>query len=542
MYLEHYGLNAKPFQITTDPDFLWLGEKHAEALATLKYGIIENKGFLLLTGDVGTGKTALINRLLKIIDVSAIVATIPDPGLEPLDFFNLLAEEFHMKQKFVSKGAFLIQFKQFLHKAFQAHKKVLLIIDEAQRLDYALLEQIRLLSNIELFDRKLINIFFVGQTEFNRILMEDRNKAVRQRITVSYHLEALTAKETQQYIRHRLKVAGARREIFTVEAVREIYLFSRGYPRLINIICDHALLTGYATGMKLIDAPIIKECQAELQFPADATAKPLPMAAAGPPGAGSPSQSNRRTSLFVRRAMVFAVILAILAGIGYIFRSFKLDNSPRWRIEEIAPQNIGEPPLQRSETSAALPNVDNPPTELQESQTADTKTLDAAAPALSHAEPSLTGAEPTQTGIQEPRAVAEPESSAQEPVADRAEAVQTIMPFPDRKIVIYFKRNSNDLPDEAYAVLDRIAQFLQHNANANLNVKGYTDSTGPYTYNLSVSEFRANTIKTYLAGRGVNPSKIEAVGMGPQNPIADNATPEGRSLNRRVEIELNLAE
>ena len=188
MYKNFYNLKAMPFQITTDPRFLWLGEKHAEALATLKYGLMENKGFLMLTGDVGTGKTALINRLVKIIGVRAIVAKMPDPGLSILDFFNFLAVEFKMGKKFDSKGQFLIYLKHFLHKAYLDHKKVVLIVDEAQRLNHELLEQIRLLSNIELENRKLINIFFVGQTEFCKMLMEDRNRAVRQRITISYHI------------------------------------------------------------------------------------------------------------------------------------------------------------------------------------------------------------------------------------------------------------------------------------------------------------------------------------------------------------------
>ena len=192
MYQSFYSLNSKPFQITTDPKFLWLGEKHKEALATLKYGLLENKGFLLLTGDIGTGKTALINALIKIIDVAAIVATIPDPGLDSLDFFNILAEEFKMNRRFDSKGAFLIQLKHFLHNAFDADKKVLLVVDEAQMLNHDLLEQIRLLSNIEMNNRKLINIFFVGQTEFSNMLREERNKAIRQRIGVTFHINPLT--------------------------------------------------------------------------------------------------------------------------------------------------------------------------------------------------------------------------------------------------------------------------------------------------------------------------------------------------------------
>jgi general secretion pathway protein A len=157
MYLSHYNLRRKPFSISPDPTFLWLSEKHKEALAVLKYGILDNKGFLVLTGDVGTGKTALIKALVKIIDVSAYVAAIPDPGLGSLDFFNFLAEEFKMEHRFKSKGDFLIYFKKFLYDAYRKNKRVLLIIDEAQRLNHELLEQIRLLSNIEKENQKLIN-------------------------------------------------------------------------------------------------------------------------------------------------------------------------------------------------------------------------------------------------------------------------------------------------------------------------------------------------------------------------------------------------
>ena len=159
MYLEHYGLKLKPFSISPDPQFLWLGERHREALATLRYGIIDNKGFLLLTGDVGTGKTVLINRLIKLIDVKVTVATIPDPGLGLIDFYNILADEFKMNRTFNQKGEFLINFKTFLTEAYGAQKTVLLIIDEAQRLAHELLDEIRVLSNIDFNGRQLINIF-----------------------------------------------------------------------------------------------------------------------------------------------------------------------------------------------------------------------------------------------------------------------------------------------------------------------------------------------------------------------------------------------
>jgi type II secretory pathway predicted ATPase ExeA len=256
----------EPFSISPDSRFLWLGEKHSEALATLKYGIQANIGFLLLTGDIGTGKTALINRLIREIDVPALIATIPDPGLNIIDFLNYLAFKFNINRKFNSKGSFLIFFRKFIKNAYALDQKVLIIIDEAQRLSPELLEEIRQLSNIELDHIKLLNIFFVGQSEFNKFLIKEINKATRQRIAVKYHIEPLTQKETEMYIRHRLKIAGATEEIFNPKAIKEIYNFSRGYPRMINVICVHSMLTGYSEELKSINEFVIRECATELNI------------------------------------------------------------------------------------------------------------------------------------------------------------------------------------------------------------------------------------------------------------------------------------
>ncbi len=266
MYLSHYKLESKPFQMSTDPDFLWLGEKHKEALATLKYAIVENKGILALTGDVGTGKTTLINALIQSLGDDTMVATIYDPSLEVLDFFNIVSVAFNMGRAFDSKGEFLIYFKRFLKEVRAQNKKVLLIIDEAQRINNELLEEIRLLSNLEDEHVRLLNIFFVGQNEFINILKEYKNRALRQRITIRYHIEPLTLSETEAYTRHRLKIAGAKAHIFSSGAIQEIFSFSNGYPRLINIVCDHALLSGYVREILIITADIIKECKEELQI------------------------------------------------------------------------------------------------------------------------------------------------------------------------------------------------------------------------------------------------------------------------------------
>ena len=521
MYRTFYNLNSKPFQITTDPKFLWLGEKHKEALAILKYGILENKGFLMLTGDIGTGKTALVNALVKIIDVAAIVATIPDPGLESLDFFNILSEEFNMNRKFDSKGAFLIHLKHFLHSAYAADKKVLLIVDEAQRLNNELLEQIRLLSNIEMNNRKLINIFFVGQTEFNDMLMEEKNKAIRQRMTVTYHIEPLSQNETWHYIKHRLKIAGTNLDIFQQKAVQEIYAFSQGYPRLINIICDHALLTGYASGVKAIDVNIIKECERELRIPIETKKESAYQPDLATKNVIATPSKSPQEQPFSKKSLLMILLLIIAIFGAYFFYNLNTTDSPRWGADDIAPQKYDSPALREKESF--VPGVTPKKAEIKEEEKK-------APPAEKVSVEKSDDAEKIQ---------ASPTTVQADQKKEMAKK-QGVRPFPDRKMLIYFKHNSNDLPDEAFEALNRIAEFMIHNPESKVSVKGYTDSSGSRSYNVSVSQFRANTIKSYLVGKGVRPSHINAVGLGPEDPIATNATEAGRRSNRRVEIELNI--
>ena len=250
MYLNFYNLKQKPFQINTDPRFLWLGETHKEALAMLKYGVMDNRGFIMLTGNVGTGKTTLVNALINQLGPDVVVANVTDPSLDQLDFLNYLAYVFELAGTFSTKGKFLIAFREFLEKCFRKGKQVLLIVDEAQHINPKMFEEIRLLSNIEHQDKKLLNIFLVGQDELNSILDKHENRALRQRITLQYHLTPLSAPDVYDMVKHRLKMAGAQRGIFTARAVREIYSFSKGHPRLVNIICDQALITGYAANQK----------------------------------------------------------------------------------------------------------------------------------------------------------------------------------------------------------------------------------------------------------------------------------------------------
>ena len=309
MYRTHYNLIEKPFQISTDPKFLWLGEKHKEALAVLKYGLLNNQGFLLLTGDVGTGKTTLINALINSLDNDTIVANVVDPKLEKLEFLNLVADAFKIKKRFKNKFEFLRLFRHYLHKFYEINKRSLLIIDESHKIPQELLEEIRLLSNIERQDRKLINIFFVGQNEFNRTLMTSECRALRQRITMSHQIEPLTESETLEYVGYRLRVAGSDREIFSRRAIGKIYKFSRGYPRLVNIICDHALLTGYVKGLKSITPAVIKECSNELSLPGETRHKAVRETRIGK------QRNNKRTF----KTALYAFLILIVIFVGYHF-------------------------------------------------------------------------------------------------------------------------------------------------------------------------------------------------------------------------------
>ncbi|RPJ04393.1 MAG: hypothetical protein EHM37_23195, partial [Deltaproteobacteria bacterium] len=277
----------------------------------------------------------LIRAIENELQAKIIVITIPDPSLSLMDFYNIMAAELNMGRSFENKGGFLIEFKKLILKLASSHQRVLIIIDESQRLTSALLEEIRLLSNIDLGGKVLINTFFVGQLEFKALIARSENLAVRQRITVSYEISPLTADETPKYIWHRLKVGGASRPIFTPEAIGLIHGYSRGYPRLINIICDHALMSGYSRGVDRIDEKIIKECGDELRVAIGSDPheeKPMPPAEPQnkKPAAGlSPVPAADQRHPW-RGALVFAGFLALL-GLTWYFAGDRISNElARW--------------------------------------------------------------------------------------------------------------------------------------------------------------------------------------------------------------------
>lgn len=266
MYENYFNLNDRPFKDSTSPKYLYLSKKHLEILESFKYAVEHGTGFLMLTGEVGTGKTSIIKRFVMEIGNDFIVAILTYGDLELNDFFKILAAELGLGIKIDSKTDFLIGFKEFLHKAHDKGKNVILIIDEAHKLRQNLLDEIRMLSNIKAPNYKMLNIIFVGQTKFNDLISEPQNLALRQRISQNYFLEPLSKDETLELILHRINCAGATSKIFSADALQSIHQYTSGYPRLIVALCDTALLCGYAKSVRLIEKDIIDECAKDLNI------------------------------------------------------------------------------------------------------------------------------------------------------------------------------------------------------------------------------------------------------------------------------------
>jgi len=259
MYTNYYGIYLNPFENTPDPRFLFPSKSHREVLAALCYGVDSAKGFTLLAGDVGTGKTTMINALLKEIDPSYIVLNITNPKWTFVEIIRYLAVKLEIDVEGKENFQILEALQAELEKLDDQRKRVVLIIDEAHLLSEFALEDIRLLSNIERNNKKLIQIVLVGQEEIYQTLQKRSLKTLKQRISINRHLRPLNRKETTDYITHRLQVAGRQAPLFSPKARALIWKRSQGVPRLINHICDNAMLIGYAAEAKLIGSKLIRE-------------------------------------------------------------------------------------------------------------------------------------------------------------------------------------------------------------------------------------------------------------------------------------------
>lgn len=268
MYTSFFGLNEKPFAITPDPRYLFMSERHGEALAHLVYGVTESGGFMQLTGEVGTGKTTLVRTLLQNkLPNNADVAVVLNPRLSVIEFLETICEELGILAPEI-RGSVKALVDALNHQLLRAHadgRRVILVVDEAQNLSRDVLEQVRLLTNLETAKQKLLQIILIGQPELRDLLAREDLRQLAQRITGRYHLEPLSRDETAQYIEHRLRVAGALGEIFDSSAKREVFRLTEGVPRLINVICDRALLGAYSEETRRVTRRLVRRAAAEIE-------------------------------------------------------------------------------------------------------------------------------------------------------------------------------------------------------------------------------------------------------------------------------------
>ncbi len=299
MYKKYFGMKRSPFSIAPDPRFLYVSEQHREAMAHLLYGIRSDGGFVLLTGEVGTGKTTIVRRVLQAPRKSIVVAFIIHPALSVAELLAAICDEFGISYPRKTSIKDLVdRINAFLLDLNAKRKKAILIIDEAQNLSYDVLEQIRLLTNLETNERKLLQIILVGQPELRDKLARPELKQLAQRIVARCHLEALSKADLFIYVNHRLGVARGKSDLFSQDALNSLYVYSGGIPRLINIICDRALLGAYVLRKEIVDRATLAKAAAEVLGP-------------------KLSGTGRRC-----KALVAAAIL-ICTGLGLLYYFFK---------------------------------------------------------------------------------------------------------------------------------------------------------------------------------------------------------------------------
>jgi len=265
MYEEYFGFKEKPFNIAPDPDFLYLSRKHQNAVTSLNFGLMDDAGLTLFTGDIGTGKTTLIHHILRKIGDDFTTAVVFNTNVDADQLLGIILQEFGLNTESNSKAVTIKALTGFLIDLRSRNKRALLIIDEAQSLPLEALEEIRLLSNLQDGSTMLLQIMLVGQPELKDKLKSPSMASLTQRIAVNYHLKPFEREETAQYIAHRLKAAGGRTDLFTDAAIDRVHRMTRGIPRSINILCHAALVYGFADDLSAIDVPVLEEIMSDTQ-------------------------------------------------------------------------------------------------------------------------------------------------------------------------------------------------------------------------------------------------------------------------------------
>lgn len=309
MYEAYFGLKENPFTLSPDPRYLYLSPQHQEALNCLIYGISERKGFIAITGGIGAGKTTLCRALLAQLDGMTASALIFNPALSDIELLKTINQEFGIR--LVGRGTkkrYLDALNAFLLKNFAEGKNAVLIIDEAQNLSHSVLEQVRMISNLETVKEKLIQIVLLGQPELRRLLALPSLRQLNERITVRYDLKPLAREDVRRYVEHRLATAGAdgQSSVFTAGSYDLIYRLSRGIPRRINAICDRAMLIAYGRDLRTIDRRLIRTAGRDIG-----------------PGYLTEADRRRRSLLAVAAVLVAILIAAGLAWLLNLFDGFR---------------------------------------------------------------------------------------------------------------------------------------------------------------------------------------------------------------------------
>jgi len=330
MYQDFFSLKGQPFSISPDPDFLFLSNRHQEAIAHLQYGVQGNGGFVLLTGEVGTGKTTVCRKLLQEIGATTDIAFILNPALTEIELLATICDEFKIdyeKDK-VSLKLLFDSLTAWMMNNHHQGRSAIVLIDEAQHLSFSVLEQLRLLTNIESNNKKPLQVILIGQTELQQKLKQSELRQLAQRISARYHLLPLTEQESVYYIQHRLNVAGASFPIFERQALREVFKRSQGVPRLINLLCDRSLLCAYTQNTLKVTASMVKKASDEIEI--------------------SPNQTLFNSTFKSSWRLVALILLAVLTA----FQAPQLLN--RLKEANAQPLELSAPTAALSESPAEL--------------------------------------------------------------------------------------------------------------------------------------------------------------------------------------------
>jgi type II secretory pathway predicted ATPase ExeA/outer membrane protein OmpA-like peptidoglycan-associated protein len=562
-HLNHFDLQRQPFQKLKAISIAWRSEKQQAAFSELKRGLLEQKDSVLLTGPSGSGKSVLAAQLAADIPCRIIHAKIPHAGMDSVQFYQLLAETFQVKDPFVSKGGFLVQVRQNLTPDPGPDSQVVIIVDDAHRMGSDLLDGMRMLAGIKVQNRRLINFFFVGRRRFSETLAGQADQTLYKSIAVHAQLEYLSNKDTADYMRECLRQAGARGSVFDISAEAEVFRISRGNLRLINPICELSLLVAFADGRRQVSNRIVGESAGLLGLPARQidsavfleTAEYVihekrrelgigaensendegALAATQPPDAAEPTVIKPKRSSDSRTG-------------GTALTSFSHDAAADFELcckksrQSSFLTHIGISLIVVLFFGFGVLHIKGKQADMQVAQPLSTDVLQADQKTGAHV--LLTANDRKGGGNPAADAAAETESegTAQE---DKLSDVKTAaMKFENnhgrlavKQEVIRFNNDPNEILPENEEILFQIADHLMNDPASNITLRGYCDVVGARENNLNLSLFQSNIVKSYLVAKGVSPGRIRALAFGRELPVTPGHYKEMGYPKRMVIIE-----